>query len=113
MSSSSEQILSEALSWPGVSRAQGRFGAVTLRMGRRELGHLHGDAIADVPLPRGVRDKLIADGSVRQHRWRPDSGWVTVPLSDQESVQRVLALLRSNYERGLARAANRRPPIGG
>jgi hypothetical protein len=113
MSSSSEQILTEALSWPGVSREQGRFGAVALRMGRRELGHLHGDAVADVPLPRSVRDKLITDGSVRQHQWRPDSGWVTVPLSDEESAQRVLALLRSNYERGLARASNRRPSISG
>jgi luciferase-like monooxygenase len=84
--SAAERIISEALSWPGVSRAKGQFGSVVLRFGQRELGHLHGDAVADVPLP---------------------PGWVTVPLETEEGARRALVLLRGNYERaGMSREAS-------
>ena len=95
-----ERIITEALSWPGVYRASGRFGSVVLRVGRRELGHLHGDAVADVPLAPRLRDRVVKDGVAPEHQSRHDSGWVTVPLETEEGVQQALALLRGNYERG-------------
>jgi RNA polymerase sigma factor (sigma-70 family) len=93
-----ERITSEALSWPGVYSATGHFGSVVLRLGRRELGHLHGDAVADVPLPPTARDQVVKDGPALER----DSGWVTVPLETEEGVQQALALLRGNYQRGQA-----------
>ena len=35
-------------SWDGVETGPGRFGSVRFTVGRRELGHLHGDRIADL-----------------------------------------------------------------
>jgi hypothetical protein len=64
-----------------VSREQGPVGSVVLRAGRRELGHLHGDAVVDVPLAA-----------------ERDSDWVTVQLATEDGVQQALALLRGNYE---------------
>jgi len=95
-----ERIISEALGWPGVYRARGHFGSVVLRVGGRELGHLHGDAVADVPVPLRLRHQVVKDGVAPDHQLRHDSGWVTVPLETDESVHQALALLRSNYERG-------------
>jgi hypothetical protein len=111
--SAAERIISEALSWPGVSRAKGQLGSVMLRVGRRELGHLHGDAVADVPLPRKMQDQLVKDGSELEHQSRLDSGWVTVPLETEEGVQHALVLLRGNYERGQAkrRPGRRKGPV--
>jgi hypothetical protein len=57
-----ERIISEALSWPGVYREKGQFGSVVLRVGQRELGHLHGDAVVDVPLPPELQAQLVKDG---------------------------------------------------
>ena len=95
-----ERIISEALSWPGVYRASGHFGSVELRVGRRELGHLHGDAVADVPFAPSLPDQLVKDGVAPERQLRHDSGWVAVPLETEEGVQQALALLRGNYERG-------------
>ncbi|MGB9182668.1 MAG: luciferase family protein [Solirubrobacteraceae bacterium] len=103
----SRRILTEVLSWSGVHTERGRFGATAFYLHRRELGHLHGDRIADLPLPRALRDRLVAAGAAREHRWRPDSGWVTIALDRDRAVFEVLALLRTNYERGLA-ASDRR-----
>ena len=75
--STGEQITSAVQSWPGVEAAPHRFGGIEFRLGRRELGHLHGDRIADLPFPRRVRDELIADGRARPHHVLPDSGWIT------------------------------------
>ncbi len=44
-------VLRVVLSWPGVTAAPHRFGGVAFHLGRRELGHLHGDYLADLALP--------------------------------------------------------------
>jgi hypothetical protein len=85
-----------------------RFGAIAICLNRRELGHLHGDRSADLPLERALRDRLVSSGAAQEHRWRPSSGWVTIPLDRERDVFEVIALLRINYERARA-AAIRRP----
>lgn len=105
----SETIAAAALSWPGVEAVPHRFGGTEFRLGRRELGHLHGDHIADLPLPRALRDELVASGRAQVHRWRPDSGWVTIPLSGPRAVEDVIELLHDAYERaGRARERHAR-----
>src|SRR4029077_9807160 len=37
-----DEIARHVASWPGVTVAPHRFGGVEFRVGRRELGHLHG-----------------------------------------------------------------------
>ena len=103
------QIADTVSSWPGVSVAPHRFGGVEFKVGRRELGHLHGDRIADLPFPRRVRDELIAAGRARPHHVLPDSGWVTVSISGPGDVERTIELFRLTYER--ARNARRPAPV--
>lgn len=102
-----DQITAAAMSWPGVVAGPHPFGGTEFRLGRRELGHIHGNRIADLPLPRKLRDELIASGEAEVHRFRPDSGWVTIPLTGDEAVLRVIDQLRAAYERALAARARR------
>ena len=94
-----EQIAEVVRAWPGVEAAPHRFGGVEFRVGRRELGHLHGDRIADLPFPRRVRDELIAEGRARPHHVLPDSGWITVSIHSSEEADNALDLFRMAYER--------------
>jgi hypothetical protein len=103
--STGEQIATVMQSWPGVEAAPHRFGGVEFRVGRRELGHLHGDRIADLPFPRRVRDELIAEGRARPHHVLPESGWITVSIGSREDAERAVELFRMAYER--ARNARR------
>jgi hypothetical protein len=106
----SERIRGEVESWPGVESGPGRFGSLRFTVGRRELGHLHGDQIADLPLRPEVAAELIAAGQAREHRFTPEgSGWVTVDLSSDSDADRVVELMRSAYERAVAK----RPELAG
>src|SRR5260370_34766715 len=70
-----ERIRREVLSWPGVRAAPHRFGGVEFLLGRRELGHLHGDRLADLPFPVRVREELGRAGKAQPHHYLPQSGW--------------------------------------
>jgi Family of unknown function (DUF5519) len=93
-------------SWPDVEVARHRFGGVEFRLGRRELGHLHGDRSADIPFPRRIRDELIAAGEALPHRALPNSGWITFPINGEKDTDRAIELFHLAYER--ARTARAR-----
>ncbi len=97
-----DRIAAEVLSWDGVTAAPHRFGGVEFKLGQRELGHLHGDRLADLPFPRRVRDELVAAGRAEPHHVLPDTGWVSFRISGEGDVPRVLELFRLSYERALA-----------
>ena len=99
----SERISREVLSWPGVTIEPHRFGGVEFRLGKRELGHLHGDYLADLPFPVRVRKELVAEGRAMAHHILPDSGWVSYPIREERAVSGAIALFRLNYERAVAK----------
>ncbi len=96
-----EAVIRAVSSWEGISIHDHRFGGVEFRLGRRELGHLHG-TFADLPFRRNFRDVLVASGRARPHHVLPDSGWVTAPMRSWVEVENVIDLFRQNYERRFA-----------
>ena len=68
------RIRRELLSWPGVTVAPHRYGGIEFRLGKRELGHLHGDYLADLPFPIRLREGLVAQGRAMPHHILPGCG---------------------------------------
>jgi hypothetical protein len=97
-----ERIRREVGSWPGVEVAPHRFGGVEFRLGRRELGHTHGDALADLPFPVRVREALVREGRAQPHHVLPASGWVSYRIRGEVDVPGAIALFRLSYERATA-----------
>ena len=108
-----ERIRREVLAWPGVEEAPHRFGGVEFRLGRREIGHLHGDRLADLPFPVRVREELVREGRARPHHVLPESGWVSFPIRGDADVPGAVALFRLSYERAVAAADARTRAAGG
>lgn len=105
--SPSARIAAAVTSWEGVTTAPHRFGGVEFLFGRRELGHLHGDSLADLPFPKRVAAELVESGRARPHRFVRDSGWVSKPLRGEADVEDAIALFRLAYERATAAAGRR------
>jgi hypothetical protein len=107
---SGARIEREVGGWEGVTVHPHRFGGVEFRLGRRELGHLHGDRLADLPFKRPVRDMLVETGRARPHHVTPESGWVSKPIESEADADEVIELFRLAYERARVAQAVRAAP---
>jgi hypothetical protein len=94
-----EKIKKELLSWPGVTAEQHKFGGIEFRLNKREMGHIHGDRLADLPFPMKTRDNLVNSGRAFPHHVMPQSGWVSYWIEKgEEDVEAIVGLFRLRYE---------------
>lgn len=103
MESIAAQIEREVLSWPNVTAHPHRFGGVEFQVNQHEIGHLHGDHLADLPFPVRVRRELVADGRASPHHILPDTGWVSYYIHSPADLAGAIALFRLNYDRLMRR----------
>jgi hypothetical protein len=100
----SERITSDVTSWPGVEAGPGRRGEFAFTLGRRELGHLHGDHAAHFSFPKQVWAELREQGRIVPHPVFPDSiGPAARRIEGEDDIRDVIELMRLNYDRIAAR----------
>lgn len=100
----SQQITEEVTSWPGVEAGPGRRGEFAFRLGRREIGHLHGDHAAHFSFPKDVWAELREQGRIVEHPVFPGKvGPAARRIEDDADVRDVIQLMRLNYDRVAAR----------
>jgi hypothetical protein len=100
----SQQITAEVTSWPGVEAGPGRRGEFAFKVGRREIGHLHGDHAAHFSFPKDVWAELFSEGRIVEHPVFPGrQGPGARRIEDGDDVHDVIELMRLNYDRVVAR----------
>jgi len=96
-------LLGWTAQWPGVTVGVHRFGGteftLTVGQSRREVGHLHGNGLLDIPFTKALRDEMVGAGRARPHHIFPRSGWVSFYIHSEADAPGAVALLRRNYER--------------
>src|ERR1700758_3395495 len=101
-----EKVEQEISAWPNVSIHPHRFGGREFRLGTAEIGHIHTGGIVDIPFPRSLRDTLLAEGLAEEHRWVPNSGWITFQIRSDEDVNHAVWLMRLSYVRYALKTAS-------
>ena len=100
----SERITEEVTSWPGVEAGPGRRGEFAFTVGRRQIGHLHGDHSAHFSFTKDVWSELREQGRIVPHPVFPDKqGPAARRIEDEADVLDVIALMRLNYDRVISR----------
>jgi len=100
----SRRITDEVTSWPGVEAGPGRRGEFSFRVGRREIGHLHGDHAAHFAFPKDVWADLVEAGRIVDHPVFPGRiGPAARRIESEDDVDDVIRLMRLNYDRVVAR----------
>ena len=85
----------------------GYFGVTAFVVGKREIGHLHGERTAHFAFPKRVAEELRAEGRIGPHPVFPDSvGMAARSIEDEADVDDVIALL-------LGSATTGSPPVTG
>jgi len=94
-----KRLEEEVSTWPNISIHPHRFGGREFRFGSAEVGHIHTGGIVDIPFPRSLRDALLKEGLAEEHRWVPNSGWITFHVRRDEDLKHALWLMRLSYLR--------------
>jgi hypothetical protein len=98
ISGAREKIENALHDWAGIEALPHRYGGTEYRLGRREIGHVHGDYLVDIPFPKKVRDELVAAGRAEAHHILPQSGWVSFYIKQPGDVDRAIELLQYSFE---------------
>ena len=85
--------------WSRVSAHPHRFGGTEFLFGAAEVGHVHNNGPVDIPFTRPIHDALVAEGLAEQHRWVPNSGWITFRILSEQDIAHALWLMRLSYLR--------------
>ena len=103
----SDRITQAVTAWQGIHALPHRFGGTEYRLGeKREIGHIHGDHMVDIPFPVKVREQLVAEGKADLHHILPESGWISFYIRQPEDVDRAIALFRMSYDIAQKQYAN-------
>jgi hypothetical protein len=94
-----ENIKHEILSWPGVTSNPYQFGGVEFRVNKRDMGHIHGEKLADLPFPIKLRKEILTSGKALPHIIYPESMWVSYIIHSEEDIPKIIDLFRLQYER--------------
>jgi luciferase-like monooxygenase len=93
-----KQLIDAAVTqWPDETSGPHRFGGLEWKVGRREIGHIHGNALVDIAFPPPVRDELVASGRAQPHHIYPQIG-ISFHLEKTGDIEEAIALLRRSYE---------------
>ena len=103
-----DRIVGAVAQWEGLTIGPHRFGGTEFLIGKREIGHIHGDHLVDIPFPKRIRDEVVSSGEAQPHHVLPESGWVSLYLREAGDIERALALLRRSYEIAIQQKAARR-----
>lgn len=93
-----ETITSTVTTWEGVEARPHRFGGVEYGIGKREIGHIHGDHMVDIPFPKRIRDEVIAASRAQPHHLLPETGWISFYIHEEADIEQAIALLQESYE---------------
>jgi predicted DNA-binding protein (MmcQ/YjbR family) len=102
-----QMIEQTVTSWQGVSAQPHRFGGREFNLDTREIGHVHGDKLVDIPFPKKVRDELVNSGKAHAHHILPESGWISFYIREEGDVDRAIKLLEKSYKLALEQKARK------
>ena len=99
----SQLITDEVTSWPGVEAGPGSRGEFAFKLGKKEIGHLHGDRTLHLGFPKAIWRELYEQGRIDYHPVFPGKpGYGARGIETEDDVRDVIALLRLNYDRAVA-----------
>jgi len=96
------RIVSAMIALPGVQADRLPQNGTDFLLGRREIGHVHGNQLVDIPFPKRVRDRLVRTGRAQPHHLLKGSGWVSIFLTGDADVERAIELLKLSYDLAVA-----------
>ena len=93
-----DALETEIREWNNVNRHLHKYGGIQFDVGKKEMGHIHGNGMVDIHFPMAIRNELIETGKALPHHTLPNSGWISIWIRTKEDKDIILELFRKSYE---------------
>ena len=95
-----DDIENAVLSWNHTSIHAHKFGGVQFNVNDKEIGHLHGNGLLDIPFSRSIKEQLIneSNGRVKEHHIFRKSGWISLYIQSAADKDLALEVLMRSYK---------------
>ena len=108
ISNASRRIADEVMSWFGVTSGIGTRGELSFKVGRREIGHLHGNTVAHFFFDKALWRDLREAERISIHPVFPDrEGPAARRIHAEEDIDDVIRLMQLNYDEAISRLDRR------
>jgi hypothetical protein len=93
------ELRERILALPGVTERQNAgIHEDAFFIGKTMFMHIHGHGQCDIRLPMDVQRQVLAEDKARPHRWAPERGYVTALVSDGETMETAMELIRVSHD---------------
>ena len=92
-----DEIETEVLSWTNTSLHIHKYGGIQFNLGKKELGHIHGNGLLDILFSRKIKSQLLQEGKVKEHHTFKNSGWITFHIQNVDDKRIAIDLLKYAY----------------
>jgi hypothetical protein len=104
------ELRQRILALPGVTeRPNAGIHEDAFFVGRAMFMHIHGHGHCDIQLPMDIQQQVLAEGKARPHRWAPEQGYVTANVTDEQSLEKVMELIRLSHQYCTGKATSAMP----
>jgi len=94
-----DDIEDTVLSWDHTSLHIHKFGGTQFNFKDKEIGHIHGNGLLDVPFSRAIKEQLIleSNGRVKEHHIFKKSGWISLQVQNALDKELAIRILMRSY----------------
>ncbi|MHA4895386.1 luciferase domain-containing protein [Pedobacter sp. PWIIR3] len=92
-----DEIENEVLSWEDTYTSLHKYGGLQFNAKGKEIGHLHGNGLLDIPYSRKAKALLLKDGRVEAHHVFRQSGWISFNIINYDDKRYAVELLEIAY----------------
>jgi len=93
-----DEIETEVSKWDGITIGNHKYGGIQFNRNGREIGHIHGNGMLDIPLTRKLKLQFIEQGKLLDHHTIKDTGWSSFEIHTLKDKDKAIELLRESYE---------------
>lgn len=94
-----DELEETILNWPDTTSSLHHYGGTQFNRRGKEFAHLHSNGLLDILLSQEIKNKLKAEGRIRDHHVFENSGWISFFINSKDDVYYSKTLLMLSYER--------------
>lgn len=92
-----DEVEQSVLAWEGTELRYHKYGGIQFNIGKKEIGHVHGNGLLDIHFTKKEKEQLVREGRVQEHHVLKNTGWVSLYIRTGADKDNAISLLHESY----------------